>query len=868
MAESTVRTVVGSVGNLVVHETRFLCGVTVEVEFLKDELMRLQAYLKDADEKWRSGNARVAILVSQVRNAAYEAQNIIEAADYMEKRNKLDKGFMSAISSYARLPSDMATLHKIGAGIQRVRRKLNEIFQSAEHLKIDMCNTHVVVNEFPQDSGLTHQHCEDDVVMVGFQDEHREIVDQLVDGENMLSVISIVAMGGAGKTTLARKICTSSRVRQNFDIVAWVTLSQTFKGIDLLKDIMKQITSNTYDSIDQMQEYEVGKKINDFLLQKRYLVVLDDVWKEDAWYQLNRTVKAFPDASNGSRVLLTTRKVDVAKHVEMSTHVHALKHLDEEKSWELFRSKALPSYRRSAMRDVDEFEKLGRKLASKCDGMPLALTVLGGYLSKNLNTQSWSDVLLGWPSTTNVHLMRDILARSYKDLADPHLRSCFLYLAAFPEDYIIGVSVLVALWIAEGFIPQAQIHDQEETARKHVAELAQRSLVQVTDRSKALGWIEELRVHDILHDWCIEEAKQDGFLYFIKKTSGQLSAPSTDIMTSYRSSYQDFSGQNLHATPNLRALIGFQLPPIYLPKLRFLRVLHVEDSRIRGLSSAIGGCIHLRCLRFIRCKDVTLPFSIGQLLYLQTIDMTDTHSLVPKSMWDIPSLRHVHLCDGFSSPRGVQQMELQTFRLCIFPTTSNKYCNLDMMMFLRQMSQLTTLWLSIHPRMTAEMINIFAHMPCLVDVHLSQLSAFDKLPESHHFPQNLRSFNLSSYAIKQDPMPVLEKLPCLVVLKLEGYTGRTMSCSALGFPRLQILQLLRCPNTEEWKIEAGTMPRLSHMILEGFPKMRNLPEGLLHLPSLNHLGLYKMPLVSVGDDKTLKELQQKGCEVTIYSLGP
>ncbi|XP_047086210.1 putative disease resistance protein At1g50180 [Lolium rigidum] len=409
MAESAVRTVVGSVGNLVVHETRFLCGVTVEVEFLKDELMRLQAYLKDADEKWRSGNARVAILVSQVRNAAYEAQNIIEAADYMEKKNKLDKGFMSAISSYARLPSDMATLHKIGVRIRRVRRKLNEIFQSAEHLKIDMCNTHVVVNEFPQDSGLTHQHCEDDVVMVGFQDEHGEIVDQLVDGENMLSVISIVAMGGAGKTTLARKICTSSRVRQNFDIVAWVTLSQTFKGIDLLKDIMKQIT---------------------------------------------------------------------------------------------------------------------------------------------------------------------------------------------------------------------------------------------------------------------------------------------------------------------------------------------------------------------------------------------------------------------------------------------------------------------------KMINIFAHMPCLVDVHLSQLSDFDKLPESNHLPQNLRSFNLSSYAIKQDPMPVLEKLQCLMVLKLEGYTGRTMSCSALGFPRLQILQLLRCPNTEEWKIEAGTMPRLSHMILEGFPKMRNLPEGLLHLPSLNHLGLYKMPLVSVGDDKTLKELQQKGCELQIsFSRG-
>jgi hypothetical protein len=180
-----------------------------------------------------------------------------------------------------------------------------------------------------------------------------------------------------------------------------------------------------------MQEYDVGKNIRDFLLQKRYLVVLDDVWEVDTWDQLNRIVKVFPDAANGSRVLLTTRKVDVANHVEMPTHVHALNHLDEEKSWELFRSKALPSYKTSVMRDVDEFEKLGRKLASKCDGLPLALAVLGAYLSKNLNTQSWSNVLLGWPSTKNVDMMREILARSYKDLPNRHLKSCFLYLALF-----------------------------------------------------------------------------------------------------------------------------------------------------------------------------------------------------------------------------------------------------------------------------------------------------------------------------------------------------------------------------------------------------------------------------------------------------
>uniref|UniRef100_A0A8R7VFJ2 Disease resistance N-terminal domain-containing protein n=2 Tax=Triticum urartu TaxID=4572 RepID=A0A8R7VFJ2_TRIUA len=205
MAQSAVSTVLGSVGNLAVQETTFLCAVTLEVSLLKDELMRLQAYLRDADSKRRSGIETVAVLLSQIRTAAYEAQNVIEAADYMEKRNRLKKGFMGAISRYARLPSDLATLRKIGVDIQHVRRKLTDIFASAERLNINLDNNVPVEDESPQDDGPIHLNSEDDVVMVGFEDEHKEIVDKLVDNDSGLSVVSILAMGGAGKTTLARK---------------------------------------------------------------------------------------------------------------------------------------------------------------------------------------------------------------------------------------------------------------------------------------------------------------------------------------------------------------------------------------------------------------------------------------------------------------------------------------------------------------------------------------------------------------------------------------------------------------------------------------------------------------------------------------
>ncbi|KAM3298551.1 hypothetical protein ACQJBY_040161 [Aegilops geniculata] len=98
MAESAIGSVLGNVSTLAVQETTFLCGVNLEVGFLKDELRRLKSYLKSADAKRRSGDELVATWVSQIRDAAYEAENAIEAADYMEKRNRLKKGFMGALS--------------------------------------------------------------------------------------------------------------------------------------------------------------------------------------------------------------------------------------------------------------------------------------------------------------------------------------------------------------------------------------------------------------------------------------------------------------------------------------------------------------------------------------------------------------------------------------------------------------------------------------------------------------------------------------------------------------------------------------------------------------------------------------------------
>lgn len=184
-------------------------------------------------------------------------------------------------------------------------------------------------------------------------------------------------------------------------------------------------------------------------------------------------------------------------------------------------------------------------------------------------------------------------------------------------------------------------------------------------------------------------------------------------------------------------------------------------------------------------------------------------SIVPESLWNIASLKHVYLSGGFYPTRNGKQKELRTFHL---ETSSFNYFRSSasaIVKFLGQMTQLVTFVLDFsRTDIPVEMIKMLANMPDAVEILLRRFDVLDKLPGSTLFPQCLRQLDLFANVIKEDPMPIVEKLPCLVVLSLSGYQGRTMSCSAQGFPRLQRLDL-SVFYTEEWIIETGALPRLS-----------------------------------------------------------
>ncbi|XP_038976203.1 putative disease resistance RPP13-like protein 3 [Phoenix dactylifera] len=691
--------------------------------------------------------------------------------------------------------------------------------------------------------------------------------------------------------SLAKKVYNDSAIREHFDTFAWVQVSQSCRGIELAKDIMKKVmrnkkkeettTGGTVEGLERMGEEDVRQGLHDLLRDKKYLVVMDDVWTFDIWREMQRVL---PDENKGSRILLTTRNIEVARDAAPWIRPHELHLLDDKESWKLFRRKAFPPNQ-----DVPtEVGALARKLANKCGGLPLALVMLGGLLSrKDQSYDTWLEVAqsMNWVSTGDGKECLKILGLSYNELSYP-LKTCFLYIAAFPEDSIISVSKLVRLWVAEGFILQEKRQTMEDTARDWLDELVQRCMIQVVQRSRARGRVKSIRIHDLLRDFGVEEAKKDEFLHVC--SSGDMAESSR--ISSHRAAFHNrMQDKATLSSPHLRTLLGFSLILTnggrFLNGLNLLRVLDLEGAEdLKELPKQIGSMIHLRYLGLRKTGLKRLPSSIRRLLNLQTLDARDTCIYwLPKSFWRIQTLRHVYInmLAFISAPISADHNNLQTLEIEDFEF------DWDVREILRSRSLnirfrknwVTTPSLTMNEikeaceRMFPESLEkVLEKMDSLVSLSLDfslipgdvlfawapklhQLRSLtlygrlllkqqQQLPDSSQFPPNLTKLVLWNSELEQDPMSVLENLPKLRLLELKGnsYLGKSMSCSSAdGFPRLQHLELYSVHNLKEWRVKAGAMPSLTHLTIVNCRELKMLPKGLQHSTTLRELELSQMP---------------------------
>ena len=208
------------------------------------------------------------------------------------------------------------------------------------------------------------------------------IISKLLEsnGENVW-IVSIVGLGGSGKTTLAKHICHDEKIKQHFkDTVFWVHVSQEFDVEKLIAKLFEAIFEKKSDL--QAQQHMV-RAISSKLSGKKFLLILDDVWHDDLldWEQFMVHVNC---GTPGSKILLTTRDQKVAEAAK-SRHIFNLEFLSEDESWDLF-------LKNSGLVEEDlgsEFIQIGKEVVNKCGGVPLAIKTLGGVLNDRREINTW-----------------------------------------------------------------------------------------------------------------------------------------------------------------------------------------------------------------------------------------------------------------------------------------------------------------------------------------------------------------------------------------------------------------------------------------------------------------------------------------------
>ncbi|KAM7488985.1 hypothetical protein LguiB_026469 [Lonicera macranthoides] len=343
MAEQVVKSVVEKFGELLINEARFMRRERVQLKELQDVLTEMRCFLGDVDGRQEESET-LQNLVIQIRKVANDAEDVLELFVFKVSSSRR----RNVLLRFACIFNEGIALYRVGSKIDRIKIKIRSLTASLQCYGIravrergeGLSSSHERLNQVWK--SYSHFIEED---FVGFDEDIKTLVGELVNQYTDRRVVSIFGMGGLGKTTLAMKVYHHPDVRRHFDSFASVCISQKWEKVDVLKGILIKLISadeQKKEEIKEMTEDDLARELCQIQQQKKCLVVLDDIWDNYVW---NALQQAFPDGDTGSRILLTTRKKEVACHIDRCGFHHQLGFLKREESWQLLVKKAFPGRR-------------------------------------------------------------------------------------------------------------------------------------------------------------------------------------------------------------------------------------------------------------------------------------------------------------------------------------------------------------------------------------------------------------------------------------------------------------------------------------------------------------------------------------------
>uniref|UniRef100_A0A0E0B180 NB-ARC domain-containing protein n=1 Tax=Oryza glumipatula TaxID=40148 RepID=A0A0E0B180_9ORYZ len=770
--------------------------VNEEVAKLDRTVRRITAVLVDADER-EIADETMKLWISELKQVTWEAEGILE--DY----------------SYELLRS--TTVQEEKEGLCR------------KESRISRCTSSLL----------------DPLEVYGREDEKKLIISSLLDGcltfkkrrlkeheyetckAGAVRLISIVAMGGMGKTTLARLVYNDARVQNHFDIQAWVWVSEVFDK--LTKAAIESVTAKPCD----LTELEpLQRQLHKEVKGKKILLVFDDVWNEDTikWETMKRPFSA---VATGSHMIITTRNENVSTIVQAKKVIH-LGGLQKDDSWALFCKLSFPD---NACRET-ELGPIGRKIVEKSDGVPLVLKTLGAMLSLDTSLEFWNHVLTSdlWELGPGWDHILPILKLSYYSLP-AILKRCFTFLAAFPRGHKFDLEELVHMWCALGFIQEDSAKRMEEIGHLYLAGSREKFVIVhdlIHDLAKSIGGKEILvkKCCGSSVGGCNTSANNhlrylavlagttpfysdNKLVPFTLPVAGHFPLRSLSFQSKWRTYLRSCVRNNLRTFFQVRVQsqwwYNLEGCLLHSPHLKYLRILDVSSSDQIKLDKSVGVLHHLRYLGMCQRE---IPEAISKMYKLQTLRNTYPFDMIflPRNVTALSNLRHLVLPRGFpvTIPSGIHRLtKLQSLSTFAVADVGSGAAMLD----------------------EIKDINTLQGELCIMDL---QNITHDRIWEPRS--ANLSKKKLTRLELVWNPLPSYKSVPhdevvleslqphnCIRQLVISGFRGLNFS-SWLGdrsLFSLQELELCKCYYTDHLP-PLGQLPNLKQLKLTSLWKLRSI----------------------------------------------
>ncbi|CAN6279082.1 unnamed protein product [Urochloa humidicola] len=727
VGEALVSAVLRKLGSAIGEQIKARWKLKQDMESIKSTLELVQAVLRDAERRSVRDEA-VSLWLKMLKNAAYDISDMFDEFEVKLSQGKIC-GFIAEFSMGKKLKTMRENLTNIAAQRTQFEFILDTCSMDQEDIK--KRETTSKMNR---------------ATIVGRQKEKEQIVTLLASNyEQKTLVIPIFGFGGIGKTTLAKLVFNDDQV-QKFDLRAWVYVSPHFD----LKTIGKSIISQIKGQVEGLHGLQsISNSLEENLGGRSCLIVLDDLWENNC-FQLSNLMLMLSNFKKESmiRVIVTTRTEEVAMKIGTVTP-YKLEPLSDYQCWTLFEHIAFPSGCTLGEDEKNVLKNIGRDIANKCQGVPIAAQALG-FMLRNKAVEEWKNVRDSniWSGSSTTDDVLPSLKLSYYQMP-PYLKLCFPYCSVFPKGFEMHRVNLIQQWISLGFIPSSPEKHMtlEKIGENYVNELLGMSFIQY---SRLTSWSKKediknsmlLRMHDLMHDLgrsvigdellLVDGEKEysssnSNYRYALVLNHGNQMAVGNDVLAKLRALHFSECPEIQWSlfSKSLRILDIGKCPrgnlPASIAKLKQLRYLSAPDmqhKRVPKHVTSLSKLIHLNMSGSIKIS--MLPDSIRKLRNLLHLDLSGCCNLrsLPESFGELINLSYLYLANCYD----LQCLPNSFGRLCEL-----QYLNLSGC-------------LKLNLRVDIETICCLTKLQYL---NLSRCPSLMHIPESANNLKNLHTLDLS-----------------------------------------------------------------------------------------------------------------------------